>query len=418
MYYFQLSYECTFLLNTFVPSGWNFGLYDGVFIFPFSVPLFSSNSFGSILIFSHFRLLRMAIREGQEAQQESLQVIRRFETTCGSVLGLLPDLSLAVTERQPQLAIDLFEDIRNWVNGLRTLVESHQTRIATFIQHVSDLIEEIRIIKTAADQKFLNAVAELPYHPAICDEPIRVHSVDSLTPHPDVPVVVPSRIPRVESDDSKALSDRKTGSISDDQSQTGFQEWYDDVRETVLGQLESLVGTTVEHMVGNSTDSSTAVPKSEPSTNDPGGISHIANELLDLLFISPGSWAEQQRILASRKCLKADNTDRRHSDKMSSPNLKPSLLDQSFPLRSRSHSNPDSTRTGSDDSDNAVSHRHPTTDAECDGLLGGDHHRHRSSWRVKNGRRWRNRQQLYTRALKTSEILVRALDEIRRVRFY
>lgn len=349
-------------------------------------------------------MVRTAIREVEDVQNESMQVIRQFEATCSSVLGVLPDLALSVTQRQPQLAIDLFEDIRGWVNISKSMVEKHQTRLAGFIQHVAALVEDIRHIKITTDQKFLRASLNLA---SICDDGRtdstescpRVHSVDSAATRTKSNGSRTSTTeiisgPTEMNDDhhidttdryikmTLATNPHDPGSAMGQHRQDGnIQQWYDDVRHTVQGQLESLVGKTIDDMRIDA--------NAQVETCDATEITRIANDLLDLLFISPDSWAERHRVLANRKCIKEGNFNhsphqqRRHSSFNYKKRHLPRASAKACPgisyenlHRSRSHSNLNSTRPGSDcsDVDNDEKHQQchnifATTSATDDGML-------------------------------------------------
>jgi serine/threonine protein kinase len=58
---------------------------------------------------------------------ESMKMLRKVEQTAEAVLGMFPDLVLAVEEGEPQLAADFFSMVKGWVAELRELVSSTQS---------------------------------------------------------------------------------------------------------------------------------------------------------------------------------------------------------------------------------------------------------------------------------------------------
>lgn len=446
------------------------------------------------------RLLRDSIRKVQNIHNESVHVVKQFEMTCSSVLRVLPDLMMAVKERQPQLAIDLFEDVRVWMNDLKLIVQDHQDHIGAFIENTEQLIEGIRHTKIATDETFLRAAANLS---AICDGERsgsadsrncpRIHSLDSIHSSSGIHschVERSGRKPSITNVENFTGTERAGHKLDLSQNGpgddcinmilrrsnfhnptenvqvdlfsnncgkrsinlNGFDEWYDNIRHSVLDQLESLLGKAVKEMKPD------VCPDRESC--DQTEITCIANDLLDLMFLWPRSSVEHQAILGNRRCLEVDPQQQRHSRSYccetrrhhpSKPMVLPcqsKLVRDEFPRRTRSHSNPDSTRTGSSDDNNygvsistpSLKHQLATTVPPTEGMkvafwkvfdfgmliiLGGSSNDfHQQSLKRHRGRkpnetrrrRWRAQRHLYGHALKTSEILVRALDEVRRVR--
>jgi hypothetical protein len=70
------------------------------------------------------------IRQGaalcREQLTESTKMLRKVEQTAAAVLGMFPDLELAVEEGEPQLAADFFNMVKGWVAELREMVNTTQ----------------------------------------------------------------------------------------------------------------------------------------------------------------------------------------------------------------------------------------------------------------------------------------------------
>jgi serine/threonine protein kinase len=70
------------------------------------------------------------IRQGatlcRDQLTESTKMLRKVEQTAAAVLGMFPDLELAVEEGEPQLAADFFAMVKGWVAELREMVNSTQ----------------------------------------------------------------------------------------------------------------------------------------------------------------------------------------------------------------------------------------------------------------------------------------------------
>lgn len=70
------------------------------------------------------------VRQGaalcREQLTESTKMLRKVEQTAAAVLGMFPDLELAVEEGEPQLAAEFFGMVKGWVVELREMVNSTQ----------------------------------------------------------------------------------------------------------------------------------------------------------------------------------------------------------------------------------------------------------------------------------------------------
>lgn len=110
--------------------------------------------------------LKECITEEHNIQMHSAQIVQQFETTCCSVLGLFPDLSLAIAEHQLDLAMLLLEDMRTWIVDIKTNIQFHQQRIHAFSRHVSELLDAIRAVKTATDQQLAAAAGHFAEDPS------------------------------------------------------------------------------------------------------------------------------------------------------------------------------------------------------------------------------------------------------------
>ena len=64
----------------------------------------------------------------REQLTESSKMLRQVEQTASSVLSMFPDLELAIEEGEPQLAMNFFSTVKNWVVELRELVSATQKK--------------------------------------------------------------------------------------------------------------------------------------------------------------------------------------------------------------------------------------------------------------------------------------------------
>eukprot|EP00601_Ochromonadales_sp_CCMP2298_P027966 CAMPEP_0173274590 /NCGR_PEP_ID=MMETSP1143-20121109/2522_1 /TAXON_ID=483371 /ORGANISM="non described non described, Strain CCMP2298" /LENGTH=901 /DNA_ID=CAMNT_0014211413 /DNA_START=111 /DNA_END=2812 /DNA_ORIENTATION=+ len=76
---------------------------------------------------------------------ESTKMLRKVEQTAAAVLGMFPDLELAVEEGEPQLAADFFAMVRDWVAELRELVASTQSINKASMAQVQQIVERSSI---------------------------------------------------------------------------------------------------------------------------------------------------------------------------------------------------------------------------------------------------------------------------------
>ena len=65
------------------------------------------------------RFIRLASTSAREQQQGTHKTIVKFQKTAIAVLGLIPDLTMAVEEREPGLCHDIFQQVTKWVREMK-----------------------------------------------------------------------------------------------------------------------------------------------------------------------------------------------------------------------------------------------------------------------------------------------------------
>jgi len=88
---------------------------------------------------SHVRTAAVMCRQ---QISDSTKMLRKIEQTALAVLNMFPDLELAVEEGEPQLAVDFFNMVRQWVSELLILVSKTQSANRNSIsklQHILDI---------------------------------------------------------------------------------------------------------------------------------------------------------------------------------------------------------------------------------------------------------------------------------------
>lgn len=82
-------------------------------------------------VYQHYPDIATQVRRGavlcRQQLAASTKMLREVEQTASAVLGMFPDLELAVEEGEPVMAANFFTMVRTWVVDLRMLVNSTQT---------------------------------------------------------------------------------------------------------------------------------------------------------------------------------------------------------------------------------------------------------------------------------------------------
>lgn len=101
---------------------------------------------------SHYHLLpevATQVRRGavlcRQQLVESTKMLRKVEQTASEVLGMFPDLEMAVEEEEPQLAASFFNLVKVWVAELRELVGTTQKINKASMSQIQKVVEQSTI---------------------------------------------------------------------------------------------------------------------------------------------------------------------------------------------------------------------------------------------------------------------------------
>uniref|UniRef100_A0A7R9UH11 Uncharacterized protein n=1 Tax=Pinguiococcus pyrenoidosus TaxID=172671 RepID=A0A7R9UH11_9STRA len=95
------------------------------------------------------------------AQVESAALLRRVQQTADSVLDLIPDLQLAVTEMEPELAMEFFQTVRKWVQRLTDEITRVQGENKNSLLALSNAFEAVATSSVADARPQLESGAEV-----------------------------------------------------------------------------------------------------------------------------------------------------------------------------------------------------------------------------------------------------------------
>eukprot|EP01035_Chromulina_nebulosa_P018778 gene18778-24545_t len=90
--------------------------------------------------------------------QESTKMLHKVEQTASAVLGLFPDLELAIEENEPQLAADFFNVVKGWVIELRELVHNTQKANQASLLQIQAILEESSHSLNSQQKQSLNTM--------------------------------------------------------------------------------------------------------------------------------------------------------------------------------------------------------------------------------------------------------------------
>eukprot|EP00914_Ancora_sagittata_P022267 GHVO01044211.1.p1 GENE.GHVO01044211.1~~GHVO01044211.1.p1 ORF type:complete len:298 (+),score=59.68 GHVO01044211.1:89-895(+) len=117
--------------------------------------------------------------ECRSLQQDAATAVTKYQCTCQSVLRVLPDLSLAVTENAPDLALQLFQDIRSWVVKMKDDAISMHGRYKDFDTNLHRMIDVVREFKRLLDANI--AFSSLTSAPQLASAPTNTEDAEKRT---------------------------------------------------------------------------------------------------------------------------------------------------------------------------------------------------------------------------------------------
>ncbi|KAF8820437.1 putative calcium signaling protein kinase RAD53 [Cardiosporidium cionae] len=97
-----------------------------------------------------------------EAQKLTLCVSSRFEQTCVSILSIIPDLTIAITENLPDLSLSILNDILVWISPMMTDVTKMRRQYNTLVNGLNKLITVIEGIKKHVESKVNSFISSTP----------------------------------------------------------------------------------------------------------------------------------------------------------------------------------------------------------------------------------------------------------------
>lgn len=94
------------------------------------------------------RAIRLSAVSARAQQSDCYKTIVKFERTAQAVLGLLPDLNLAMEESEPNLCHDIFEKVAGWVRDMKADTLRTQECYVKITMEVNNAIEIARQMAT------------------------------------------------------------------------------------------------------------------------------------------------------------------------------------------------------------------------------------------------------------------------------
>lgn len=227
--------------------------------------------------------IQKAFRQARDLCNSAAQIVIQYAHVAQQVSQMvLPDLKLAIEEKEPALARDLLKMVREWVTAMKRDGEGIQQRYNCLQDFVRDLISRAQCLKVDADHRLAEegvgrvspAVAPLPWTAPGCGEDVRGPSGSLVGQRMSETLPVPSVIPMSYSPSKVDSTTENRLSLPCSMNQW-TQRLFDrlSVLERNSDRKDACEGSTVA--LSNTFESG---PSEEDWTRD----------VLDLLFMAPG----------------------------------------------------------------------------------------------------------------------------------
>jgi len=220
--------------------------------------------------------IRTTFRHARELSQHAVIVVARYAQVAQQVSGtVLPDMELAVQEKEPGLAVSLLNMVKSWVADMKKDGEEMKTRYVQLQESVQNLIVRAQNTKFDADRRLAEAVqaVETEAQKSPREQPSQQYLTAGESCSP----------PRAKSFGPEGAHDDEGPNDQTNSATKGIVSMPFQLNAWTRQLFEQLGALTA----GNNTSMITDPP--DVSSGEASAIDNLKQDVLDLLFMAPGS---------------------------------------------------------------------------------------------------------------------------------